>query len=193
MKTKIASIALGLALIPAAMAVQINGSIAFDGSTVVDAPLPSATAFNSFSGAKVSLGTQSGVYLGTGGTAATFTPFAFSGASGELWNFSLGATSYSFWIDSISSATSTALSPNLNLLSIAGTGMAKITGYEDTMGEFSFAITGNNSQTALGFSAFSFAAGKDTHTVPDYGTSFSLLAVGLIGLAGMSRKFRKVK
>ncbi|MDQ8181067.1 VPDSG-CTERM sorting domain-containing protein [Pelagicoccus sp. SDUM812005] len=178
---------IAIAAIPAAFAVKIDGSIAFDGSTSLDAPVPSATSFDSFSNAKVSQGTQTGDYLGTGLTPVTFMPLDFTTPTfGELWKFSIGSVDYSFVVNSIATVSRTALTGSLYQLAVSGTGTAMISGYEDTMGQFSLTTTGNASQTDLGFAGFSFT----TATVPDSSSTAALLGLGLIGLISIQRRFK---
>lgn len=69
-------------------------------------------------------------------------------------------------------------------LVLAGTGTLKATGYEDTVGAWSF-----SADTSGGVFSWSSTA---TAQVPDGGTSAALLGVSLLGLAGLSRKFRKL-
>lgn len=174
------------ALTPLLGAIPITGHIAFDGSTTLDAPIPSATAFLSFTNAKVSVGTQAGSYVGTGGTsvmmeALQFSPFVLPAA--PLWSFTSGAVDYSFTLTSLSAVSVTDLGNGLYSLNVAGSGMASVTGYDDTNGVFSVTTTGNASATELGFGAFTFTAAR----VPDAGSTLAILGLGLFGLIVLSR------
>lgn len=174
------------ALTPLVGAIPITGHIAFDGSTSLDAPIPGATAFLSFTNAKVSVGTQAGTYLGTAGTsvmmeALQFSPFVLPAA--PLWSFTSGAVDYSFELTSLSAVTVTDLGGGLYSLNVAGKGMAAVTGYDDTAGAFSITTTGNASATDLGFGAFTFTAEQ----VPDAGSTLAILGLGLFGLMVLRR------
>lgn len=194
---KIALITVAIAAIPAAFALKIDGSIAFDGSTTLDAPVPAATSFNSFSNAKVSQGTQTGDYVGTGLTPVTFMPLDFTTPTlGTLWSFNIGPTDYSFMVDSIMEVNSASLTGGLFQLAVSGTGMAMMTGFEDTMGNFSLTTTGNASQTELGFAGFSFTTAGDStpppppSSVPDSSSTVALLGLGMLTLATFQRRFK---
>ena len=185
---KLALITAAIAAIPAAFAIQIDGSIAFDGSTSLNAPVPAATSFDTFDNAKVSQGTQTGDYLGTGLTPVTFMPLDFTTPTlGQLWSFSMGSTDYSFMVDSISEVSLNNLTGGLFQLAVSGTGMAMITGFEDTTGYFSLTTTGNSSQTDLGFAGFSFTTAR----VPDAASTIALLGLGMVALVTFQRRSRR--
>lgn len=184
-----------LSIAQAASAIAIQGYVAFDGSVSLDQPIPTATKFVSFTNSKVSVGTQTGAYVGTAGTAVTMEPLQydpFLAPDTPFWSFSSGGLDYSFDFQSLTSLTAEALGNGLFRLTAAGVGIANITGYDPTPGAFSITTTGNASATNLGFGAFTFVAGT-TSQVPDSGTSLSLVAIGLVGIAGASRKLRKTK
>ncbi|MDQ8185901.1 VPDSG-CTERM sorting domain-containing protein [Pelagicoccus sp. SDUM812002] len=180
------------ALTHAASAAYITGSVAFDGSVALDAPIPSATSFLSFDNAKVSTGTQSGDYLGSVGSAVMLEPLQFSpyvAPTNPLWSFSFGGKDFSFTFEDMVSTGSEALGAGLWRLDVAGTGTAMISGYDPTPGAFSITTTGDANATELGFGAFTFTAGSDPapETVPDSGTSAALLGLGLLCAVSASR------
>lgn len=72
--------------------------------------------------------------------------------------------------------------PGLVLL---GTGVIKAAGYDDTVGAWSF-TTVSTTNSAI----FSWASTASA-SVPDGGTSVSLLGLSLLGLAGVAKKLRK--
>lgn len=178
----------------AASAVLINGSISFRGSVNLDAPIPTANSFVSFEDVGVTVGTQTGDYVGTGGTTGVtmngfqFSPTLAPDPVSPVWQFAVGPTNYSFVLDDIVSVTRMNLGAGLFSLQVAGTGTASITGFDSTPGAYSVTTTGDNVDTSLGFGAFTFVAGKER--VPDGGTSILLFGLALTGL-GVARKYRK--
>lgn len=187
---------LGLLAISAAAplthAVPIDGTIAFDGSTSLDAPIPSATTFMSFTNSEVSVGTQSGVYLGTAGTSVMmemiqFNPFVLPAQ--PLWSFAKDGVDYSFSLLSLDSVEVESLAEGLFSLTLAGQGMAMVTGYDDTPGAFSITTTGDAEATDLGFGAFTFTA-DSSEQVPDSGTTVALLGSAMLGFVVFKRRFR---
>lgn len=177
-----------------AFGIQINGSIAFEGSLELDQSISSSpTEFVTFSSVAVATGTQSGAYLGTGGTTGvTLTPFSFGsfpGSIAPLWSFSLGLTDYSFDLTALTSVSVTNLGSGLYQLAVAGTGMAYITGYDATPGAFSITTTGNSSSTQLGLGAFTFVTAD--REVPDTGSTAILLGAALLGFVTVSRKVKR--
>lgn len=196
MKTSLKITALLGALIvsaTSAFGVSINGSIAFDGSLVVDQPIEnSPSEFLEFTTIKVSTGTQSGDYFGTAGSIVSMNVFSFSPFNGpisELWSFSHNGLDYSFDLNSVASITVSPLAGGLYTLSVAGSGVAHITGFDSTPGVFSITTTGGRNATNLGFGAFSFAAAADQ--VPDSSSTAILLGGALLGFVTISRKLKR--
>lgn len=179
-------VALALA-VGTASAGSIVGSINFDGGTVtLNGPVTTATAITSFGGATVvnnNFGVApTGNFAGTGGAAVTFkaSGFTFSPSLSPspvvpLWTFTVGGTTYSFDLTSV--VSSVGVGPSLNL---AGTGVAHITGFDDTVATWTFSTTGANPPV------FGFVAG--TTAAPDGGTTAMFLGAGLTGLALLKRK-----
>lgn len=185
----VAALSLGALLAAApltASAVFIEGRISFSGSVGLDAPILTTTAFTSFSGVEVTLGTQMGDYLGTGGTTGVsmsgfqFDPTLNPDPVAPLWEFTVGPTTYSFDLENLVSVTRSNLGAGLYSLQVAGTGTASITGFDDTPGAFSVTTTGDDDDTSLGFGSFTFVEGREV--VPDGGASVFLLGFSLLGV-----------
>jgi hypothetical protein len=161
-------------------ATLITGALSFSGTSVVNnADYSLATAFSSFSNVVVS---------GTGGTgsyapvlanqAVTLNTFTFKPSfvsNNPLWTFLFGGKTYSF------DATGANISfSNANSILFEGTGIAHITGFDDTPGTWVY------SANKAGATA-SFSASNMANPVPEPATML-LLGAGLIALAGYGRK-----
>ena len=180
--TSVASVfALGLAstvLCERAVATPISGEISFSGSYTVNNPnLVTASEFDSFSGVTVSAN-PTGDYSGTGGTDVTFTPFSWDAfvPVTPAWTFIVGPNTYSFDYSSLTIDYNSS-----TVLVLSGTGLASITGFDDTPGIWS--ITANTFGTTFSFSSTSA-------TVPDGGVTLAMLGAGIVGLAYLSRRNR---
>jgi hypothetical protein len=169
---------------PSAKANLITGSIGFgaDGVTINSPNLASAT---SFAVASPFTTTETGVYSSVPlNTSVTFNGFTFNPPANSvtpLWTFDIGSTVYSFDATSVSSSYNS----TLRQWDIGGSGLAMITGYGTTHGSWNV----NLSQTG---ESFVFDASEaSSGSVPDTGSTGPLLGGAFIGLAGLSRKFRK--
>jgi hypothetical protein len=165
-----------------AHATPISGSINFDGeATTNTGNLSAATSFSSIIGAIV-VPAETGDYAAIPVvTPVTFTPFSFTAAGvTPLWTLTVGGVTYSFDATSI-----TVNSQNANFLNLSGTGVANITGYTSTAGDWSITDT-----TVGGSPTFVFGADS---SVPDGGTTAGLILLGLavVGV-GMLPKLRKL-
>jgi hypothetical protein len=181
-------IAAGFAL--SAQATQINGTIGF-----TSAPNANGGALVNNGGGSFTLNFSNpqhvdfgnGDYTGTVGATATFAPITFTNGGGLTstntpeWTFTIGATTYSF--DLLSLMTATFHPGARSALTLMGDGVAHITGLEDTEAIFALEATGNH---------LSFAILQPSNTAvpgtPDAGSTVALLGIGLIAVEALRRK-----
>jgi len=164
-----------------AVADQITGAISFSGTSLQDNPdLLLATAFIGFSNVVVSTTGGTGDYASVlSGQSVTFTPFQFSpvlspNPVSPLWKITIGDIIYSF------DATGLARNPwrASHMITMWGPGIAHISGFEDTPGNWYF-----SANRAGGTASFSAST-----EVPEPVTLI-LLGLGLVGVEGLRRKF----
>lgn len=152
---------------------SINGVVEFVGGATLNGPLGTATAFTSIFGPSgtgdplVRIG-ATGSYSGVAaGTPTHFTLFSFNPSAATpftLWNFTVGATVYSFDVTSLSISSQTS-----SFLDLEGTGVAHISGYEDTVGSWSLTDTGAGTSRVFSF-------GEHTTVVPEPSTAVLMMA-----------------
>jgi hypothetical protein len=167
-----------------AQANPITGSIGFGGYGVTINSTDLATA-SSFAIATPRVNSTTGDYSAVPAldTAITFNGFVFSppvSSITPLWTFDVGSTVYSFDATSVSSTWN----PTLDSWEIGGSGIAMITGFDDTVGTWNV----NLSETG---DSFVFDSSAGAVGVPDGGSSAMLLGGGLLGLGVTSRRFRR--
>lgn len=173
---------IGLAAFNAA-ALPMTGAVSFSGDYVLDTgDISTATAFTSFSNVVVQSGSGTWLSVPTN-TPAVFYAFSFSPPANvtPLWSFIFGGVTYSLNADA-STMTFERETGAIPSLEVEGTGWIYATaGYDPTWGAYK--ITANQGGSTFSFSASSI-------TVPEPGMLL-LLGFGLVGLAGLRRKFKK--
>ena len=190
--SSIVSLAAGVVLASQAHASLITGDISFSGTATLDSAIASSTAIASLSNVTVGTDTQSADYLGTDGAPVTFNSLTFlsGGAPAPivgtptLWTFTSGVKTYEFKLSSLTSVTKDA-NHGITTLSIWGSGVAQITGFTDTPGQFSLVLTGK--KTSVTFAAYSIAVSKVTPPIPEPSSWALMSGLGLVGFAWVRR------
>jgi hypothetical protein len=186
----IGSLSLAVGIGSAAWATPITGTISFQGSgsVGVSAGVTTVTFDNDFT---VTSGTVDYATLAPFGQAATLQNIKYTGdfgtaaLTGQVLNqytLTVGGVTYSFDLNSISSAH--AVINNPSSIAITGSGVAHITGFQDTFG--SYALNGTGTGTTFTFISESTTANGEA--VPDGGTTLVLLGAALSGFALLRRK-----
>lgn len=170
-----------------AQAVTINGTIGFFGSASASGASGPPTTV-SFTNPWTGFG-GTGDYFGTGTPLTTFSSFNFTGDGAAavlsapatpLWTFTIGLTTYSFDLLTLTNGHTDAGS-----MSFSGTGVAHITGFEDTIATFGLSGSGG----VFNFFATSTTTAAGTG-VPDGGSAIALLGIACAGVEILRRKLR---
>lgn len=159
----------------------IEGEISFSGEAAFNNNDLTLATSVTFGGVIVTSASDDYATAGFGfPTPASWTDFDFAPFSSvsPLWSIAVGPTA-SFDASSLTTHNATATN-----LTIGGSGVAYMGGYDPTPGNW--IITGNT----LGGGTFSFSATTDAAPVPDGGITLILLGLGLSTLA-IGRRFVK--
>ena len=189
MKTILGILVGGLLLCQQTQAVSITGAIQFFGSSIASGPSgpPDTIHFINPWHSVAATGSYNGVLTGTN---TTFNDFSFIGdgtaatligTDSPIWTFTIGATTYSFDLLTLTDGHVDAGS-----MGFSGTGIAHITGFADTPASFGFEGDG---------AGFNFQLSSSTTaptTTPEGGTTVVMLAFGLalIGIMTLRQKLR---
>ena len=189
MKTILGIVVGGLLLCQQTQAVSITGAIQFFGSSIASGPSgpPDTIHFINPWHSVAATGSYNGVLTGTN---TTFNDFSFIGdgtaatligTDSPIWTFTIGATTYSFDLLTLTDGHVDAGS-----MGFSGTGIAHITGLADTPA--SFALEGDGAGFNFQLSSSTTAA----ITTPEGGTTVVMLAFGLalIGIMTLRQKLR---
>lgn len=179
---------MGLALLlisTAALAAPISGNIDFLGyASYTGGTTPSNATGIHFLGALTTSISNTGDYAGIT-ASVNFQDFTFAPSLQPdpvtLWSFTSSGKTYNFTMDTVTSS----VSPDGSSLTLVGTGLLGITGFDSTEGTWIFTTQGSNS-------ILSFSAVADAAPVPEPGT-ISLLGAGLVGLGLYGRRKAKSK
>ena len=168
--------------IASAQAVQITGGITMGGAATADSGnLTLATHFLSFgSPIPVTTSSASGSYVGLGGDTNICLPFFWNPPStpvSNLWSFTVGPTTYSFDLASLT-VTNGNIGP-MSFLDLSATGTARITGFDPTPANWSLtAVTAGNS---------TFSFNSSIVAIPEP-SAVVLVGTGLLGLLAFPRR-----
>ena len=168
--------------ISSAQAVQITGGISIGGAAAADnGNLALATQFLSFgSPTPVTISSALGSYVGTVGDTNICVPFIWNLPStpvSNLWSFTVGPTTYSFDLASLTFTNGSIGA--MSFLVLNGTGTEKITGFDPTPASW------NLSAVTSGNSIFSF--NSSIMAVPEP-AAVVLVGTGLLGFLAFSRR-----
>jgi hypothetical protein len=177
MKTILAVLTGGLLLCQQTHAVLISGSIQFSGSATASGPSggnPVTIHFVDPWQTVAGIGSYATV---PPMTPTTFNDFTFTGdGTGAMlngpdmpiWTFTIGATTYSFDLLALTNGHVQPGSMNFN-----GTGIAHITGFDDSPAFFALQGAGTNFD-------FTLSSSTTSTPTPDGGATVVMLAVGLV-------------
>ena len=170
----------------AATAAPITGSInisSFNDSSFSFNTVANTVTFGAGNNALVT--NASGSYTGLLLATIHYNNFTYSPLSvvNPLWATTSGAPISSFDLTSISFIDE---NPGVSL-TLTGLGIAKVAGFDNTVGSWSFTATQNGA--TFGWDSINSPAPR----VPDGGATLALLGVSILGLGGMRRFLPSLK
>jgi hypothetical protein len=183
LKKSLGALLLAFGLTASAVAAPISGEILFGPAPGTSVSINAAANTVSFTNAGAALVVDAyGDFAGLLGSGANFQNFTYDPLVAlTIWN--VGASA-SFYLDSITEITETFDgSGNLLALSLVGSGVASLSGYEDTRGSWSF-----SADRSSGTARFSWSSTAQVPSVPDGGTTAALLGLGLVAVGIVSRR-----
>jgi hypothetical protein len=168
-----------LALASTTQSVPIFGEINFSGSLSTDTTSLATANVLIFNSAEVESGTGDYSLIPDNEPATFSSPFSIDPFAPvpTFWTLTDSGITYSFDLTSLSVTQIPA--GTAGSLILLGTGIAHITGFDDTFGSFFLSSSGLDGATTFSFQA--------STNVPEPGT-VALLGLGLLGLAGWQRR-----
>lgn len=189
--TLVVTTVVSLVLCQNAWAIKITGKVDMVGTLNLNsASLATATGVTSF-GPAVVIPTPNGAFIGTSGSAVTFSPFSWNPQSTPvvpLWSFTSGGWTYTFNLSTISFVTQ-----NSSFVNLAGSGTLSIIGggspYDATAGDWTFTITSAGPDPDFRFGFVSSTAASPQ--APDGGMTVVLFGLALMAVEGIRRALTK--
>ena len=125
----------------------------------------------------------------TFGTTAAFTDFSFTGSgtgvilSGPVtpeWTFTFGTPAHTYSFDLLALINETTIN---GMMALSGTGIAHLTGFDDSAALWTLEGSGHNF-------TFNLSTSTTATTTPDGGSAVNLLGIALAGLEASRRRLR---
>lgn len=154
-------------------------TLAFGGTVSVNTATDTVT-FSAGNNSEVNIATGDYLAAGLGGMDASYVTFVYTNPFDSMVVFS--GTGFSFELNSISEIEEADGGAGVFL---QGVGTMTVTGYDPTVGSWSFSSDSNENNPAL----FNFSSTVTTPlNVPDGGTTALLLGVGLVSMSFLARR-----
>ena len=169
---------------------QINGSILFTGAATGSGDSGSGTTTISLTNSDWTVVSGIGNYSPvTFGTTTAFTGFSFTGSgtgailSGPVtpeWTFTFGTPAHTYSFDLLALINETTIN---GMMALSGTGIAHLTGFDDTAALWTLEGSGHNF-------TFNLSTSTTAAATPDGGSAVNLLGIALAGLEALRRRLR---